>query len=47
MNFKVFLGAVMALFIGILIVVYIITKQAHPILLDEHGRPIEASDSHH
>ncbi|HUB89741.1 MAG TPA: hypothetical protein VMA74_08420 [Dyella sp.] len=28
-----------ALFIGILIYVYILTKQANPIMLDEHGRP--------
>jgi hypothetical protein len=46
MNFKIFLGAIMALFIGILIVVYVITKQANPVLLDEHGRPIESSEAH-
>lgn len=46
MNFKVFLGAVMALFIGILIFAYVVTKQANPVLLDEHGRPLEAAASH-
>jgi hypothetical protein len=45
MNFKIFLGAVMALFIGILIFAYVVTKQANPILLDEHGRPLETSSS--
>ena len=31
---------VFALFIGILVVVYVITKQSHPVILDEHGKPI-------
>ena len=35
-----FLAFVSALFIGILIVVYFATKQAHPVMLDEHGRPV-------
>ncbi len=29
-----------ALFIGILIVCYLITRQSHPIMLDEHGKPV-------
>ena len=37
-----FLFFVMAVFIGILIVVYIITKRTHPIFLDEHGKPTNA-----
>jgi hypothetical protein len=32
-----------ALFIGILIVCYLITRQAHPIMLDEHGKPVAAA----
>jgi hypothetical protein len=39
MNFKVSLGGVMTLFISILIVCYLIAKQANPVFLDEHGRP--------
>lgn len=40
MNFKWFFGFVMALFIGILIFAYVVTKQANPIYLDQQGRPI-------
>jgi len=39
MNFKVLLGAVMTLFVTILIVCYAIAKQANPVFLDEHGKP--------
>lgn len=35
-----FLVLVMALFIGILIFVWVATKRANPVLLDEHGRPL-------
>jgi hypothetical protein len=35
-----FLAFVSAIFIGILIFVYIVTKQANPVMLDEHGRPV-------
>ena len=35
-----FLVTVMALFIGILIFVWVASKKANPIMLDEHGRPI-------
>lgn len=35
-----------ALFIGILIVCYLITRQAHPIMLDEHGKPVAAAPLH-
>jgi len=31
------LGAVMVLFISIMVVCYFISKQANPIMLDEHG----------
>ncbi len=37
-----FLYFVMALFIGILIFAYIITKRTQPIFLDEHGKPTNA-----
>jgi hypothetical protein len=37
-----FLAMVMALFIGILIFCYIVTKRTHPIFLDEHGKPTNA-----
>jgi len=38
-----FLMFVFALFIGILVVVYIITKRSNPIMLDEHGKPVPTS----
>ena len=34
-----FLGMVMALFIGILIYVWIEAKKANPVMLDDKGRP--------
>jgi hypothetical protein len=34
-----FLAFVSAIFIGILIVVYIATRQANPVMLDDKGRP--------
>jgi len=34
-----FLAFVSAIFIGILIFVYCVTKQANPVMLDDHGRP--------
>jgi len=42
-----FLGAVMAIFIGILIFVYIVTKQTNPVFLDEHGKPLASQSAHH
>jgi hypothetical protein len=45
--FFYFLMAVMALFIGILIFCYIVTKRAHPVFLDEHGRPTNALPAEH
>jgi len=35
-----FLMLIMALFIAILIFVWVVTKKANPVMLDEHGRPI-------
>lgn len=37
---KVALSLIFLLFIGILVAVYFISKQANPILLDERGQPI-------
>jgi len=34
-----FLAFVSAIFIGILIFVYIVTKQTNPVMLDDKGRP--------
>lgn len=45
MNFKVLLGGVMALFITILIVCYVIARQANPIFLDEKGKPTNVAKS--
>lgn len=41
-----FLGFVMALFIGILIFVYVVTKRTNPTMLDEHGKPAASGSSH-
>ena len=35
-----FLGFVFVLFVGILIVCYVITKRTNPVFLDEHGKPV-------
>jgi hypothetical protein len=40
-----FLYFVMAIFIGILIFAYIVTKRTHPIFLDEHGKPTNAESA--
>ena len=34
-----FLAFVSAVFIGILVFVYFVTKQANPVMLDDQGRP--------
>jgi len=34
---------VFALFIGILVVVYVITRRSNPIMLDEHGKPVSST----
>jgi hypothetical protein len=41
------LGGLMVLFIGILIGVYFISKNANPIFLDEKGNPINSESTHH
>lgn len=38
-----FLAFVSAVFIGILIFVYFVTKQTNPVMLDDHGRPQPAA----
>ena len=47
MNFKILLGGVMGLFVTILIVCYIIAKQANPVFLDEHGKPVAAAQKNY
>jgi preprotein translocase subunit SecG len=34
------LGLVAVIFIGILVMAYVISKRANPIILDEHGKPV-------
>ena len=41
-----FLGFVFALFIGILIFAYVVTKRTNPVFLDEHGKPAASSPVH-
>jgi len=41
-----FLGFVFALFIGILVFCYAVTKRTNPVFLDEHGKPAAASSQH-
>lgn len=36
------LSLVMLLFLGILVMAYIVSKRANPIFLDETGRPVNA-----
>ena len=45
--FFYFLMVVMAIFIGILMFCYIVTKQAHPVFLDEHGKPTNSQPADH
>jgi heme/copper-type cytochrome/quinol oxidase subunit 4 len=41
-----FLGFVMAIFIGILIFCYVVTKRTNPVFLDEHGKPVNSQSAH-
>jgi hypothetical protein len=45
MRWKFFLGVVFALFLGMLVVVYVIARRSNPVMLDEQGQPVSASDS--
>jgi hypothetical protein len=43
-----FLGVVFVLFIGILVFCYVVTRRTNPVFLDQHGKPVSATDhSHH
>lgn len=42
---KKVLGFVIVWFIGVLIFVWIVAEQTDPVLLDEHGKPVKASES--
>jgi len=43
------LAFIFALFIGILVFCYVVTKRANPIFTDEHGKPIteHSEPAHH
>jgi len=41
-----FLAFVCALFIGILIFCYVVTKRSHPVFLDQQGRPVATGSEH-
>ncbi len=40
MNMKWFLVLVFLLFVGLLILLYVASEKADPVMLDEQGRPI-------
>ena len=40
------LGVVFALFIGILIFCYVVTKRTNPVYVDLDGKPVAASSEH-
>lgn len=42
-----FLMFIFALFIGILIFCYVVTKRANPIFVDVHGKPVAQTSAHH
>ena len=42
-----FLIFALALFIGILVFAYMVTKRTHPIYVDEQGRPVNAETAGH
>ncbi|UCF35752.1 MAG: hypothetical protein JSU96_13035 [Acidobacteriota bacterium] len=42
MKMKWFLALVLAFFMAFLVLLYIVSEKANPILLDEQGRPINA-----
>jgi hypothetical protein len=41
------LGAVFAVFIGILILCYVVTQRTNPVILDEHGKVVTPSGHDH
>lgn len=42
----VFLCLIMVFFCGVLVFVYAATKRAHPMMLDQQGRPLNHSSEH-
>lgn len=47
----ILLAFVFAFFVGVLVFVYVATKRAHPVMLDQNGKPVAEqtsapSDSH-
>lgn len=40
---KYFLAAVFGFFVALLVAVYMGARQADPVLLDEHGKPVVSS----
>ncbi len=45
MKFKWLLAAVFTFFIAILIGCWVIARDANPIFLDEHGKPVKTAQS--
>jgi hypothetical protein len=45
MRMKVVFGVIAAFFIGVLVVLYFVAKQANPIMLDETGKPLGGATS--
>ncbi len=45
MKYKILLSAVFTFFIAVLIVCWMIAKQANPVFLDEHGKPVSTARS--
>jgi len=41
--FTAFLALVILFFVGILVFVYVATKRANPVMLDQNGRPLTES----
>ena len=41
-----FLGFVFALFISILIFIYVVTKRTNPVMLDQTGKPVSSEPAH-
>jgi hypothetical protein len=45
MTMKIVLGLITALFLGILVGVYLVARSENPVMLDEHGRPVGEASS--
>ncbi len=45
MNIKILLGGVFTFFIAVLIACYMIAKDANPVFLDDHGKPVGTAKS--